>query len=185
MVWLRASWYMVSPRIHTKDILSWSIFLNIINDRVRSFMTTVFYDGIGIFQQDNAPPICYNVWTVRKRFQKPRLHFVTLAAKPFEYQSNLSILWRVGPTSSLYITFSMQLVAVKKAWTFWSQITEEIFRHLEVGFRSYCITRHSTSFLFGNDIFFSCKPIRAPRVTNIHCWKHLKKERKRHDMTLY
>ena len=48
-------WETLGPAIHVDVPLTRTTYLSIVADHVLPFMETVFPDGSGLFQQDNAP----------------------------------------------------------------------------------------------------------------------------------
>ena len=55
MLWTMFCWETLGPGIHVDVTLTRTTYLNIVADQVHPFMATVFPDGSGLFQQDNAP----------------------------------------------------------------------------------------------------------------------------------
>lgn len=68
MLWAMFCWETLGPAVHVDDALTGSTYLNIIADQVHPFMETVFPDGSGLFQQDNAP--CRTEETVLEWFEE-------------------------------------------------------------------------------------------------------------------
>ena len=55
MLWAMFCWETLGPAIHVDVTLTRTTYLSIVADHVHPFMETVFPDGCGLFQQDNAP----------------------------------------------------------------------------------------------------------------------------------
>ena len=55
ILWAMLYWETLSPAIHVVVTLTRTNYLSIVADCVHPFMKTVFPDGSGLFQQDNAP----------------------------------------------------------------------------------------------------------------------------------
>ncbi|MCI4380731.1 hypothetical protein PGIGA_G00243310 [Pangasianodon gigas] len=70
MLWAMFCWETLGPGIHVDVTLRHTNYLNIVAGQVKPFMATVFPNGSGIFQQDNAP--CHTAeivqeWNITKR----------------------------------------------------------------------------------------------------------------------
>ncbi|KAK3523760.1 hypothetical protein QTP70_009232 [Hemibagrus guttatus] len=55
MLWAMFCWETLCPAVHVDVTLTRSTYLSIAADHAHSFMETLFPDGCGLFQQDNAP----------------------------------------------------------------------------------------------------------------------------------
>ncbi|GBL98204.1 hypothetical protein AVEN_268288-1 [Araneus ventricosus] len=56
MIWDVCNWRDLGPLIRLKTTMTGDRYLNILSDRLHSFMSIVHSDGLGQFQQDNATP---------------------------------------------------------------------------------------------------------------------------------
>ena len=54
MFWAMFSWETLGPAIYVDVTLKHTIYLSIVADHEHPFMETVFPEGCGLFQQDNA-----------------------------------------------------------------------------------------------------------------------------------
>ncbi|KAK3533885.1 hypothetical protein QTP70_033007 [Hemibagrus guttatus] len=68
MLWAMFCWETLGPAIHGDVTLTRSTYLSIVTDHVHPFMETVFPDGCGLFQQDNAP--CHKAEMVQEWFDE-------------------------------------------------------------------------------------------------------------------
>ncbi|KAK3508781.1 hypothetical protein QTP70_006023 [Hemibagrus guttatus] len=72
MLWAMFFWETVGPAIPVDVTLTCTTYLSIVADHVHPFMETVFPDGCGLFQQDNAP--CYKAKIVQEWFDEHNNH---------------------------------------------------------------------------------------------------------------
>ncbi|KAK3564923.1 hypothetical protein QTP86_031044 [Hemibagrus guttatus] len=68
MLWAMFCWETLGPAIHVDVTLTRTTYLSIVTDHVHPLMETVFPDGCGLFQQDNAP--CHKVKMVQEWFDE-------------------------------------------------------------------------------------------------------------------
>ena len=84
----------LGPGIHVDVTLTCTTYLNIVADQVHPFMATVFPDGSGLFQQDNAP--CHTTKIVQEWFEEHDKEFKVLPWPPNSPDLNLIVhLWDV------------------------------------------------------------------------------------------
>ncbi|KAJ8276573.1 hypothetical protein COCON_G00083250, partial [Conger conger] len=76
MLWAMFCWETLGPGIHVDVNLTHATYLNIVADQVHPFMATVFPDGSGLFQQDNAP--CHTAHIVQEWFEEHEEEFKVL-----------------------------------------------------------------------------------------------------------
>ena len=69
-------WETLGPGTHVDVTLTRTTYLNIVADQEQHFMATVFPDGSGLFQQDNAP--CHTAKIVQEWFEKHDKEFKVL-----------------------------------------------------------------------------------------------------------
>ena len=87
-------------------------YLNIVTDQVHPFMVTVFPDGSGLFQQDNAP--CHTAKNVQEWFEeRDRVQGVALASKFPRFQSDRASVGCAGKTSLILGGPTSQLTGLK------------------------------------------------------------------------
>ena len=55
MLWAMSCWETLGPAIHVDVTLTHTTYLSIVADHEHPVVITVFPDGCGLFQQDNAP----------------------------------------------------------------------------------------------------------------------------------
>ncbi|KAK3566489.1 hypothetical protein QTP86_034054 [Hemibagrus guttatus] len=68
MLWAMFCWETLGPAIHVDVTLTHTTCLSIVADHVHPSMETVFPDGCGLFQQDNAP--CHKAKMVQEWFDE-------------------------------------------------------------------------------------------------------------------
>ncbi|KAK3566845.1 hypothetical protein QTP86_004548 [Hemibagrus guttatus] len=68
MLWAMFCWETLGHAIHVDVTLTRTTYLSIAADHVHPFMETVFPDGCGLFQQDNAP--CHKAEMVQEWFDE-------------------------------------------------------------------------------------------------------------------
>ena len=66
--------------IHVDVILTWTTYLSIVADHIHPFMETVFPDGCGLFQQDNAP--CHKEKIIQEWCEEHNYEFEVLIWSP-------------------------------------------------------------------------------------------------------
>ncbi|KAJ8271951.1 hypothetical protein COCON_G00108100 [Conger conger] len=87
-------WETMTPVIHVGVTLTPATYLNIVAYQVHPFMATVFPDGCGLFQQDNAP--CHTAKIVQEWFEEHEKEFKVLTWPPNSPDLNLiKHLWDV------------------------------------------------------------------------------------------
>ncbi|MCI4388573.1 hypothetical protein PGIGA_G00087550 [Pangasianodon gigas] len=131
MLWAMFCWETLGPVIHVDVTLTRTIYLNIAADQVHPFMATVFPNGSGLFQQDNAP--CHSAKIVQAWFEEHDKEFRVLTWPPNYPDVNLiDHLWDVldkqvwsmeAPPHKLHDLKDLLL-------TSWCQIPQHTFRGL-------------------------------------------------------
>lgn len=121
----------LGPAIHVDVTLTRTTFLSIVADHVHPFMETVFPDGTGLFQQDNAP--CHKAKMVQEWFEEHNNEFKVLTWPPNSPDLNpIEHLWDVldkqvrsmeAPPRNLQDLKDLLL-------TSWCQIPQHTFRGL-------------------------------------------------------
>ncbi|KAK3509169.1 hypothetical protein QTP70_020280 [Hemibagrus guttatus] len=115
----------LGPAIHVDVTLTCTTYLSTVADHVHSFMETVFPDGCGLFQQDNAP--CHKAKTVQEWFDEHN----NLASKFPRFQSNRASVGCAGQTSRSMETPPRNVQDLKDLLlTSWCQIPQHTFRDL-------------------------------------------------------
>ncbi|KAK3548209.1 hypothetical protein QTP70_005161 [Hemibagrus guttatus] len=115
-------WETLGPAFHVDVTVTRSTYLSIAVDHVHSFMETLFPDGCGLFQQDNAP--CHKAEMVQ---------FEVLSPPPNSPDLN--------PIQHLWDVLDKQVPSMKTPphnlqdlknllRTSWSQIPQHTFRDL-------------------------------------------------------
>ena len=69
-------WETLGTPIHVDVTLTRTSYLSIVADHVHPFMETVFPDGCGFFQQDNAP--CHKAKMFQEWFEEHNNEFEVL-----------------------------------------------------------------------------------------------------------
>ncbi|KAK3530022.1 hypothetical protein QTP86_009926 [Hemibagrus guttatus] len=85
-------WETLGPAVHVDVTVTRSTYLSIVADRVHPFMETLFPDGCGLFQQDNAP--CYKAEMVQEWFDDHNNQFEVLTPNSPDLNS-IQYLWDV------------------------------------------------------------------------------------------
>ncbi|KAK3534421.1 hypothetical protein QTP86_015225, partial [Hemibagrus guttatus] len=94
MLWAMFCWETLGPAIHVDVTVTHSTYLNIVTDHVHPFMETLFPDGCGLFQQDNAP--CHKAEMVQEWFDDHNNQFEVLTPPPNSPDLNpIQHLWDV------------------------------------------------------------------------------------------
>ncbi|KAK3570978.1 hypothetical protein QTP86_031835, partial [Hemibagrus guttatus] len=131
MLWAMFCWETLGPAIHVDVPLTRTTYLSNVADHVHPFMETVFPDGCGLFQQDNAP--CHEAKMVQEWFDEHNNEFEVLAWPPNSPDLNpIEHLWDVldkqvrsmeAPPCSLQDLKDLLLKS-------WCQIPQHTFRDL-------------------------------------------------------
>ncbi|KAK3535233.1 hypothetical protein QTP70_005025 [Hemibagrus guttatus] len=94
MLWSMFCWETLGPAIHVDVTLTRSTYLSIVAEHLNPFMETVFPDGCGLFQQDNAP--CHKAKMVQEWFDEHNNQFEVLTWPPNSPDLNpTQLLWDV------------------------------------------------------------------------------------------
>ncbi|KAK3549732.1 hypothetical protein QTP86_007743 [Hemibagrus guttatus] len=94
MLWAMFCWETLGPAIHVDASLTRTTYLSIAADHVHPFMETLFPDGCGLFQQDNAP--CHKANMVQEWFDEHNNEFEVLTWPPNSPDLNpIQHLWDV------------------------------------------------------------------------------------------
>ncbi|KAK3558608.1 hypothetical protein QTP86_021665 [Hemibagrus guttatus] len=87
-------WETLGPAVHVDVTVTRSNYLNIVTDHVHPFMETLFPDGCGLFQQDNAP--CHKAEMLQEWFDEHNNRFEVLTPPPNSPDLNpIQHLWDV------------------------------------------------------------------------------------------
>ncbi|MCJ8743381.1 hypothetical protein PDJAM_G00093370 [Pangasius djambal] len=131
MLWATFCWETLRPGIHVDVTLTRPTYLNTVADQVHLFMATVFPNGSGLFQQDNAP--CLTAKIVQEWFEEHDKEFKVLTWPPNSPDLNpIEHLWDVmdkqgqsmeAPPHNLQDLKDLLL-------TSWCQIPQHTFRGL-------------------------------------------------------
>ena len=131
MVWGIVSWYSLGPLIPIEGTLNRFGYLSILADAVHPYMFTVFPDGDGTFQQDNAP--CHTAAIIKDWLEEHNQEFQVLPWPPNSPDLNpIESLWdhldrhvrRMEPPPH---TLQQLLDSLQSAWL---QIPETTFHNL-------------------------------------------------------
>ncbi|KAK3525669.1 hypothetical protein QTP70_004315 [Hemibagrus guttatus] len=94
MLWAMFCWETLGPAIHVEVTLTRITYLSIVAVHVHTLMETVFPDGCGLFQQDNAQ--CHKAKMVQEWFDKQNNQFEVLTWPPNSPDLNpIQHLWDV------------------------------------------------------------------------------------------
>ncbi|KAK3523811.1 hypothetical protein QTP70_010172 [Hemibagrus guttatus] len=94
LLWSMFCWETLGPAVHVDVTVTRSTYLSIAADHVHSFMETLFPDGCGLFQQDNAP--CHKAEMVQEWFDDHNNQFEELTPPPNSPDLNpIQHLWDV------------------------------------------------------------------------------------------
>ncbi|KAK3572207.1 hypothetical protein QTP86_026064 [Hemibagrus guttatus] len=131
LLWSMFCWETLGPAVHVDVIVTRSTYLSIVADHVHPFMETLFPDGCGLFQQDNAP--CHKAEMVQEWFDDHNNQFEVLTPPPHSPDLNpIQHLWYVldkqvrsmeAPPHNLQDLKDLLL-------TSWCQIPQHTFRDL-------------------------------------------------------
>ncbi|KAK3538082.1 hypothetical protein QTP70_028642 [Hemibagrus guttatus] len=131
LLWSMFCWETLGPAVHVDVILTRSTYLSIAADHVHPFMETLFPDGCGLFQQDNA--LCHKAEMVQEWFDDHNNQFEVLTPPPNSPDLNsIQLLWDVldkqvrsmeSPPHNLQDLKVLLL-------TSWCQIPQHTFRDL-------------------------------------------------------
>ncbi|KAK3553900.1 hypothetical protein QTP70_012922 [Hemibagrus guttatus] len=120
-----------SCHIHVDVTLTRTTYLSIVADHVHTFMETVFPDGCGLFQRDNAP--CHKAKMLQEWFDEHNNEFEELTPPPNSPDLNpIERLWDVldKQVPSMEAQ-SLNLQEVKDLLlTSWCQLPQHTFRDL-------------------------------------------------------
>ncbi|KAK3561066.1 hypothetical protein QTP86_026371 [Hemibagrus guttatus] len=111
MLWAMFCWETVGPAIHMDVTLTCSTYLSIVADRIHPFMETVFPDGCGLLQQDNAP--CHSTKMGQEWFDEHNNEFEVLTSKFPRSQSNQASVGCAEQTSLIHRGPTLQLTGLK------------------------------------------------------------------------
>uniref|UniRef100_A0A8P4G4M8 Transposable element Tcb1 transposase n=1 Tax=Dicentrarchus labrax TaxID=13489 RepID=A0A8P4G4M8_DICLA len=131
MLWAMFCWETLGPAIHVDVTLTPTSYLDIVADHVHPFMETVFSDGSGLFQQDNAP--CHKAEMVQEWFEEHNNDFRVLTWPPNSPDLN--------PVEHLWDALDKQVRSMESPphnlqdlkdllQTSWCQIPQHTFRGL-------------------------------------------------------
>ncbi|KAK3532871.1 hypothetical protein QTP70_001156 [Hemibagrus guttatus] len=94
LLWSMFCWETLGPTVHVDVTVTRSTYLSIAADHVHPFMETLFPDGCGLFQQDNAP--CHKAEMVQEGFDDHNTQFEVLTWPPNSPDLNpIQHLWDV------------------------------------------------------------------------------------------
>ena len=94
MLWPMFCWETLGPAIYVDVTLTLTTYLSIVADHIHPFMKTVFPDGCGLFQQDNA--LCHKAKIVHEQFEEHNNKFEGLTWPPNSPDLNPIVhLWDV------------------------------------------------------------------------------------------
>ncbi|KAK3535325.1 hypothetical protein QTP70_007940 [Hemibagrus guttatus] len=93
LLWSVFCWETLGPAIHVDVTLTRSTYLSIAADHVHPFMETLFPDGCGLFQQDNAP--CHKAEMVQEWFDDHNNQFEVLTPPNSPDLNPIQNLWDV------------------------------------------------------------------------------------------
>ncbi|KAK3515693.1 hypothetical protein QTP70_028532 [Hemibagrus guttatus] len=113
MFWAMFCWETFSSAIHVDVTLTCTTYLSTAADHVHPFMETVFPDGCGLFQQDNAP--CHKAKMVQEWFDEHNNEFEVLTWPPNfpRSQSNRASVGCAGQTRPIHGGPTSQLRELK------------------------------------------------------------------------
>ncbi|KAE8297395.1 Transposable element Tcb1 transposase Transposable element Barney transposase [Larimichthys crocea] len=128
MLWAMFCWETLGPVIHVDVTLTPTTYLNIVTDHVHPFMETVFPDGSGLFQQENAP--YHKAKVVQEWFEEHNNEFEVLTWPPNSPDLN--------PMGDLWDALDKQVRSMEAPpqdlkdllQTSWCQIPQHTFRGL-------------------------------------------------------
>ncbi|KAK3519768.1 hypothetical protein QTP70_003892 [Hemibagrus guttatus] len=122
LLWAMFCWETLGPAIHVDVTLTRSTYLSIVADHVHPFMETLFPDGCGLFQQDNA--LCHKAEMVQEWFDDHNNQFEVLTPPPNSPDLN--------PIQHLWDVLDKQVPSMEalKDLTYWCQILQHTFRDL-------------------------------------------------------
>ncbi|KAK3528676.1 hypothetical protein QTP70_007720 [Hemibagrus guttatus] len=131
LLWKMFCWETLGPAVHVDVTVTRSTYLSIVADHVHSFMETLFPDGCGLFQQDNAP--CHKAEMVQEWFDDHNNQFEMLTPPPNSPDLN--------PIQHLWDVLDKQVRSMKVPprnlqdlkdllLTSWCQIPQHTFRDL-------------------------------------------------------
>ncbi|KAK3513336.1 hypothetical protein QTP70_012369 [Hemibagrus guttatus] len=94
LLWSMFYWETLGPAVHVDVNVTRSTYLSIVADHVHPFMETLFPDGCGLFQQDNAP--CHKAEMLQEWFDDHNNQFEELTPPPNSPDLNpVQRLWDV------------------------------------------------------------------------------------------